>query len=103
MHMQLDRRPAAAHRAEAMLPVTALTSTTIYLGLDWVASRVVGGYWGGLAAIALATIPVAAVARLARGTRTPRQALWDAVAFGCAVAGIYAWVFTAPFVSLPGW
>lgn len=72
-----------------------------YLLLDGLLSRMLGAYWGGLAAIVLATIPPASLLRVAWSGRTPRQAVRDGIWCGLAVAGVYAWVFTAPFISPP--
>ena len=102
MRFQLDQRSEVAHAAERRLvPAIPLTGV-LYLLLDWGLTGLIGGYWGGLVAIALATMPVAALFRLAFSGRTPRQAVQDGVWSGIGVALIYAWVFTAPFVSLPG-
>ena len=102
MQFQLDRRSDAAREAECVLvPAVPLTGA-LYLVLDWGLSAALGGYWGGLLAIALATTPLTALFRLAFAGRTPRQAVRDGVWSGMAVALLYAWVFTAPFVSLPG-
>jgi hypothetical protein len=102
MHFQLDRRSEAAQTAErALVPAVVLTGV-LYLLLDWGLARMLGGYWGGLLAIAVATTPLTALFRVALAGRTPRQAVKDGVACGIAVALLYAWVFTAPFVSLPG-
>ncbi|MFN8570524.1 MAG: hypothetical protein U0132_00630 [Gemmatimonadaceae bacterium] len=57
---------------------------------------------GGLVAIVAAAVPAASLVRLAQTGRSPRQAVRDGMWLGCAVAVVYAWVFTAPFVSLPG-
>lgn len=100
MQFQLDRRSEAAHAAErALVPAVPLTGV-LFLLLDWGLTQVIGGYWGGLMAIALATTPLTALFRVALAGRTPRQAVRDGVWCGIAVALLYAWVFTAPFVSV---
>ncbi len=102
MHFQLDRRSEAAQVAErALVPAIPLTGI-LYLLLEWGLARMIGGYWGGLLAIAVATTPLTALFRVAFAARTPRQAVRDGMCCGVAVALLYAWVFTAPFVSLPG-
>lgn len=101
MHFQLDRRPDVAQAAErALVPAVPLTAI-MYLLLDWALARMIGTYWGGLLAIAMATTPLTALFRVAFAGRTPRQAVRDGVCCGVAVALLYAWVFTAPFISLP--
>lgn len=102
MHFQLDRRTAPAQAAERMLVPAVPVTAAVYLVLDWGLTGVMGGYWGGLVAIAMATAPLTALFRLAFAGRTPRQAIRDGVWSGMAVAILYAWVFTAPFISLPG-
>ncbi len=102
MRMQLDRRSDLARRAEDALVVAFPLLGAVYLALEWGLTRLMGGYWGGLAAIALAAAPAASLVRLAFGGRTPRQAFRDGIWFGCAVSVMYAWAFTSPFVSLPG-
>lgn len=102
MHFQLERRSEAAQAAEHLLvPAVPLTGV-LYLLLDWGLARLLGGYWGSLLAIMVSTAPLTALFRVACAGRTPRQAARDGIWCGLAVAGLYAWVFTAPFVSLPG-
>jgi hypothetical protein len=102
MHFQLDRRSEAAQAAErALVPAVVLTGV-LYLLLDWGLAPMLGGYWGGLLATLVATTPLTALFRVAFAGRTPRQAVTDGAVCGIAVALLYAWVFTAPFVSIPG-
>ncbi len=102
MPLQFDRRSGAAHAAERVLVAAVPLTGGLYLLLDWGLAPVIGGYWGGLLAIAVATTPLTALLRVAYAGRTPRQAVRDGAWCGIAVALLYAWVFSAPFISLPG-
>ena len=102
MRFSFDRRPAPARRLETVLLVLLPVGAALFPVLDAAFGRVVGDFWGTMAAIVVIASPLVAVQRIAFGGRTPRQAAAEGLACGVAVAFLYGWVFAAPFVTLPG-
>ena len=102
MRFSFDVRPARARRLETVLLATVPLGAAAFPLLDAGFGRVVGGFWGTIAAIVVVASPLAALQRAAFGGRTPRQAVAEGVVCGIGVAFLYGWVFAAPFITPPG-
>jgi hypothetical protein len=103
MHFTLDRRTARQRQASRALAGAVPVAAAVFWVLPNLLTAAVGSYWNEPLAIVIAVTPLAALHRVASAGRTPRQAVLEGIAGGAAAALLYAWVFTAPWLSAPGY
>ena len=103
MHFSLDRRTSRQRQASRALAGAVPLAAALFWVLPDRLTAVVGIYWNEPLAILIALSPLAALHRMASAGRTPRQAVVEGIAGGAAAALLYAWVFTAPWISAPGY
>jgi len=98
---EFDRPSARAERARTALPWFALVAAATFMLLDALLTRVLGGFWGLLLAIALVAAPVAALYRVSLGVTTLRRAVAEGLGVGILAPAIYAWIFGGPLGFAP--
>lgn len=103
MHFTLDRRTSRQRQASRVLAGAVPLAAALFWVLPDPLTAVVGIYWNEPLAILIAVSPLAALHRMASAVRTPRQAVVEGISGGAAAALLYAWVFTAPWISAPGY
>ena len=103
MHFTLDRRTTRQRQAWRALAGAVPLAAAVFWVLPNLLTPVVGTYWNEPLAILIAVSPLAGLHRVASASRTPRQAVMEGIAGGAAAALLYAWVFTAPWISAPGY
>ena len=103
MHFTLDRRTLRQRQASRALFGAVPLAATLFWVLPDRLMGVVGIYWNEPLAILIAVSPLAALHRVSSAGRTSRQAVVEGIAGGAAAALLYAWVFTAPWISAPGY
>jgi hypothetical protein len=103
MHFTLDRRTLRQRQASRALFGAVPLAAALFWVLPDRLTGVVGIYWNEPLAILIAVSPLAALHRVSSAGRTSRQAVVEGIAGGAAAALLYAWVFTAPWISAPGY
>jgi hypothetical protein len=90
---RFDRRSGRQRAArQALLPAVA-ASVPCYLLLDAVGTRMLGGFWGVVAALAAVGIPLGALWWAGETGQRPRQAWRAGIALTLAAIVLYTWVF----------
>lgn len=88
-----DRRNARQRRArQALLPALAL-SAPCYALLDVAGTRLFGGFWGVLLALAAVGTPLGALWWMSETGQRPRQAWRAGAGLALAAIALYAGVF----------
>ena len=103
MLFTLDRRTTQQRQASRALAGAIPLAAAVFWVLPDLLTPAVGSYWNEPMAILIAVSPVAALHRVASAGRTPRQAVVEGIAGGAAAALLYAWDFTAPWISAHGY